>query len=158
MGVEGSGKSTVGRALADALGWHFAEGDDFHSEANKEKMHRGVSLTDKDRGPWLSALHSAMSKWHAEATNVVLAASALREIYRQQLFAGLPTSDYRIVYLDGPRRLLTQRVGARSGHFASPLILESQLRTLEPPQDATSISIGQTVEEQVNQIRSALHL
>jgi gluconokinase len=158
MGVEGSGKSTVGRALAEDLGWQFADGDDFHSAANKEKMHRGLALTDEDRAPWLAALHEQIVRWHDQQTNAVLAASALREKYRQQLFAGIPKADFHIVYLYGPASLLAQRIRNRVGHFAPPTMLDSQLATLEPPSDAIAISIAQTVPEQVKEIRTALHL
>lgn len=158
MGVEGAGKSTVGRALAEELAWHFADGDDFHPAANRAKLHAGVALTDEDRAPWLGALHTEILKWHKTHTNAVLAASALREIYRRQLFSGVPAADYRIVYLDGSPSLLAERVGNRSGHFASPAILTSQFATLEPPRDAIAVSISQGVSEQVKEIRSALQM
>src|SRR5258708_26827607 len=101
MGVEGAGKSTVGRALAQELGWQFADGDDFHSPENKAKIHAGIPLTDEDRAPWLAAMHDQIVRWHQSGTNAVLAASALKESYRQQLFAGIPPEDYRIVFLLG---------------------------------------------------------
>ena len=158
MGVEGSGKSTLGRALAESMGWTFADGDDFHSAANKQKLHNGIALTDQDRAPWVSAMHAEILRWRTSRTNAVLAASALREIYRQQIFEGVPESDYHVVYLCGPQDLLEERVRTRAGHFASPTLLGSQMRTLEPPKNAIDISIGQTVQEQVNEIRSALRL
>jgi gluconokinase len=158
MGVEGSGKSTVGRALAEAMGWTFADGDDFHSAANKQKLHNGTALTDRDRAPWLSAIHAEILEWHKSGTNAVLAASALRESYRQQLFEGLSESAYCIVYLCGPENVLAERVRTRVGHFASPTLLESQIRTLESPKNAINVSIAQTVPEQVDEIRAALRL
>jgi gluconokinase len=158
MGVEGAGKSTVGRALAQELGWQFADGDDFHSPENKAKIHAGIPLTDEDRAPWLAAMHDQIVRWHQSGTNAVLAASALKESYRQQIFAGIPPEDYRIVFLHGPASVLKERVTKRAGHFASPAILESQLETLEPPQNAIAISITQPLAEQVKEIRSALHL
>ena len=156
MGVEGSGKSTVGRALAAAQGWVFADGDDFHSAGNKKKLHLGIALTDEDRAPWLEAMHAAILRWHDLSTNVVLAASALRETYREQMFLGVPSSGYRIVYLEGSQQTLEDRLRTRVGHFASPEILSSQLATLEPPRNAITISISQTVEQQVDKIRAAL--
>ena len=158
MGVEGAGKSTVGRALAQELGWQFADGDDFHSAENKAKIHAGIPLTDQDRAPWLAAMHDQIVRWHQSGTNAVLAASALKESYRQQLFAGTPPEDYRIVFLHGPVSVLKERVAKRAGHFASPAILESQLETLEPPRNAIAISITQPLAEQVKEICSALHV
>ena len=158
MGVEGAGKSTVGRALAQELGWQFADGDDFHSAENKAKIHAGIPLTDEDRAPWLAAMHDQIVRWHQSGTNAVLAASALKESYRQQLLAGIPPEDYRIVFLHGPVFVLKERVAKRAGHFASPAILDSQLETLEPPRNAIAISITQPLAEQVKKIRSALHV
>jgi gluconokinase len=158
MGVEGAGKSTVGRALAQELGWQFADGDDFHSPENKAKIHAGIPLTDEDRAPWLAAMHNQIVRWHRTGTNAVLAASALKESYRQQLFAGIPPEAYRIVFLHGPASVLKERVTKRAGHFASPAILESQLETLEPPKNAIAISITQPLAKQVKEIRSALHV
>lgn len=158
MGVEGAGKSTVGSALATQLGWQFADGDDFHSTANKAKVHAGVPLTDRDRAPWLAALHEQIMRWHESGTDAVLAASALRERYRQQLFTGTFATESRVVYLYGSASLLAERVAMRAGHFASSAILASQLATLEPPSDAIAVSIAQPLPDQLREIRSALHL
>ncbi len=158
MGVEGAGKSTVGSAFAKQLGWQFADGDDFHSLANKAKVHAGVPLTEGDRAPWLAALHEQIMRWHASGTDAVLAASALRESYRQQLFAGIAPTESHVVYLYGSASLLSERLATRVGHFASSAILESQLATLEPPSDAVAVSIAQTLPEQLLEIRSALLL
>jgi carbohydrate kinase (thermoresistant glucokinase family) len=103
-------------------------------------------------------MHDQIVRWHQSGTNAVLAASALKESYRQQLFAGIPPEDYRIVYLYGPASVLKERLAKRVGHFASPAILESQLETLEPPQNAIAVSIAEPLAEQLKQIRSALHL
>ncbi len=87
MGVVGSGKTTVGRLLAEQLGWEFADADDFHSPANVEKIHKGIGLTDEDRTPWLQNLRKAILKWIVEQRSVVLACSALKHSYRSQLEA-----------------------------------------------------------------------
>ncbi len=102
MGVTGTGKTTVGRALAQSTGWAFADADDFHSEANREKMRAGIPLTDEDRVPWLESLHAQIVKWNAEGTNAILACSALRESYRATLIDGIPRESVRFFYLNGP--------------------------------------------------------
>jgi gluconokinase len=98
MGVEGSGKTTVGKLLAQALGWTFVDADDFHSGSNKEKMSRGIPLDDADRSPWLQAIHNFIADQVREGQNVVVACSALKESYREQLQRGLETN---VVYLKG---------------------------------------------------------
>ena len=128
MGVTGAGKTTVGRMLAERLGWVFLEADDFHSAANKEKMHRGDSLTDADRGPWLDAIHAELKANDSASKNVVLACSALKEEYREKLAAGL---DVRGVYLKGTPELIGERLRARQGHFAGESILADQFDVLE---------------------------
>jgi gluconokinase len=97
MGVVGAGKTTVGRLLAQKLGWHFADADDFHSAANVEKIRRGIPLDDSDRAPWLAALRDAILQWNAEGQNAVLACSALKRKYRD----ALRTDGVRFVYLKG---------------------------------------------------------
>src|SRR5277367_6544340 len=98
MGTTGSGKSTVGELLARKLGWVFLDADDFHSAANKEKMHRGMALSDADRGPWLAAIHSELVRQTEQGHDVVLACSALKQEYREVLRAGL---EMQVVYLKG---------------------------------------------------------
>src|SRR5580693_2259560 len=115
MGVTGSGKTTVGQLLAKRLGWEFADADDFHSAANKDKMHRGVPLTDADRIPWLAAIHEKLVQFSAQGRSVVLACSALKQTYRDLLFRDL---DVRLVCLKGSYELIDQRLRARTGHFA----------------------------------------
>src|SRR5271170_1902485 len=88
MGVVGSGKTTVGRLLAGQLGWGFADADDFHSAANVEKIRRGIALDDDDRRPWLESLRTAITQWIAEKRSFVLACSALKRSYRQELSVG----------------------------------------------------------------------
>jgi len=133
MGVTGAGKSTVGQMLAERLGWVFLEADDFHSAANKEKMHRGEVLTDADRLPWLGAIHVELKANDFAGKNVVLACSALKEEYRKRLVAGL---DVRTVYLKGTQGLIGERLHARQGHFAGEAILADQFEVIEEPAGA----------------------
>jgi gluconokinase len=138
MGVVGSGKTTVGSLLAAKLGWQFADADDFHPPGNIQKISHGIALTDADRAPWLAALRRAVEKWNDEGRSVVLACSALKDSYREELRAG----DVRFVYLKGDARLISQRLHERHGHFASDSILESQFADLEEPRDALVVSIA----------------
>jgi len=131
MGVSGSGKSYFAGKLAEATRWAFAEGDDYHSEANKAKMAAGIPLTDADRRPWLETLHQVMADWHAKGQSGILTCSALKETYRERLTANLPEA--RFVWLDPPRSVLQDRMMHRPGHFMPPALLDSQLATLEPP-------------------------
>src|SRR5580658_1786376 len=96
MGVTGSGKTTVGKLLAQRMGWIFLDADDFHSSANREKMHRGIPLSDADRAPWLDAIHDEMLRRNHDGENIVLACSALKQEYRDILGAGL---NMKIAYL-----------------------------------------------------------
>jgi gluconokinase len=137
MGIVGAGKTTVGQLLAQELGWRFADADDFHPAANVEKMRRGISLTDADRAPWLAVLHNAITRWNAESENVVLACSALKRAYRDELRAGT----VKFVYLKGSRELVLARLRTRHGHFATESILNTQLEDLEEPDDAITVPI-----------------
>lgn len=129
MGVAGSGKTTVGTLLAHELGWQFADADDFHPLENKEKINRGIALSDADRAPWLAAMRAAILQWNTAGENVALACSALKRAYRDELRAG----PVRFVYLKGDAAVLQQRLRSRHGHFADEKILASQLATLEEP-------------------------
>lgn len=133
MGVSGSGKSTVGQALADRLGAELVEGDDLHPAANVEKMRRGEPLDDADRAPWLDRLHAAIAERVAAGTDAVVASSALKRRYRDRLREGLPPDAVRIVHLDVDRATLLDRLGRRQGHFMPPALLDSQLADLEEP-------------------------
>ncbi|HXP22561.1 MAG TPA: gluconokinase, partial [Candidatus Sulfotelmatobacter sp.] len=130
MGVAGSGKSTVAGLLAARLSWVFLEADDFHSPANKEKMHRGIPLSDDDRLPWLDAIHAALVRQNKAGNNVVLACSGLKEEYRKRLSQGL---DVKVVYLKGSFELIESRLRGRTGHFAGESILADQFAVLEGP-------------------------
>jgi carbohydrate kinase (thermoresistant glucokinase family) len=131
MGVSGSGKSTVAAALAERLGFDYEDGDDYHSQANIDKMHAGTPLTDDDRWPWLRAIAGAIAAKIDNGRNVVVACSALKRIYRDILVRG--RDDVRIVYLKGSRELTAERLKDRRGHFINPSLLDSQFDTLEEP-------------------------
>jgi gluconokinase len=149
MGVTGSGKTTIGNLLAARLAWQFADADDFHSPANKEKMHKGIPLTDADRLPWLAAIHEQIAKWVTAKENVVLACSALKQSYRQLLWNG---PELKFVYLKGSYELIAERLRARKGHFADEHILAGQFRDLEEPNDAVTVDIGASPEQIVDEI------
>jgi gluconokinase len=140
MGVSGSGKSTVGALLAQALQVPFLEGDSFHPPDNVARMAAGIALTDADREGWLRTLAEQL-KHHAQS-GVVLSCSALKRRYRDTLRSGAP--DMALVYLRGAPDVLAQRMAGRSGHYMPPSLLSSQLATLEPPhadEDALTLDI-----------------
>lgn len=138
-GVSGAGKSTVGRALADALGAVLVDADDHHPPANVAKMAAGEPLTDADRGPWIDRLVAELRRSSAGHVPVVLACSALRRAHRERL-AGAVAGTV-VVHLDvGPDHLV-RRLGARTGHFMPPALLRSQLDDLEPPDPAEAVIV-----------------
>ena len=152
MGVTGTGKTTIAHLLAERTGWEFAEGDDYHSEANKEKMRAGVPLTDSDRAPWLDVLHSVLLGWADAGKSGVLTCSALKESYRRTLTDGLPKDSWHFVLLEAPKQVLADRLEHRTGHFMNPALLDSQLATLEIPDDAVDVSVVGTPEQSVDLI------
>jgi len=157
MGVVGAGKTTIGTLLAQKLGWRFADADDFHPSENKAKIKRGIPLTDADRGPWLAAMRLAILQWNAGSENVVLACSALKRKYRDELRTG----PVRLVYLKGDSALVLDRLRSRHGHFADEKILASQLETLEEPagderDHAIAVQIDRSPDEIVSAIIAAL--
>jgi len=154
MGVVGAGKTTVGSLLAQKLDWAFADADDFHPAVNVEKIRHGVALTDADRAPWLAALRDSILKWTAQGKNVVLACSALKQKYRDELCA----PGVQFVYLEGDYELIRARLHDRHGHFATESILKSQLADLEKPEDALTVEIDQTPEAIVQEIIDKLKL
>jgi gluconokinase len=156
MGVTGTGKTTVGQALAARTGWPFADADDSHSASNRAKMHAGIPLTDEDREPWLRSLNEQIVTWLGNGVNGILACSALKESYRAELTAGTGPRSVRFIFLTGSPELIRQRMEARHSHYMPESLLPSQLATLEPPSDAIEISIAQTVSAMVDQILSAL--
>jgi gluconokinase len=148
MGVVGAGKTTVGSLLAQKLGWQFADADDFHPAANVEKISRGVPLNDSDRAPWLAALRDTVLHWNLEGQNAVLACSALKRKYREEL----RVDGVRFVYLKGDLELIEQRLRTRRRHFASDSILKSQFEDLEEPDDAITVDIDKTPDTIVSEI------
>ena len=155
MGVTGSGKTTVGKALAESVHWQFADADDFHPPANIAKMRAGIPLDDADRRPWLAALRTQIDQWLQAGTNAVLACSALKQAYREQLVA---SSEVRVVYLCGSRELIAERLKQRHGHYMDPNLLPSQFATLEEPRDAFVVDVDASVDEIVGRIRTVLSL
>jgi gluconokinase len=153
MGVTGAGKTTVGKLLAQRLGWKFLDADDFHPPENIEKMKHGIPLTDSDREPWLAAIHAALLDDAAQ--NVVLACSALKQKYREKLAAGL---EMRICYLKGSFEAISSHIEHRTGHFAGEAILAGQFADLEEPDDAMVLDATATPEENVRVALSKLNL
>jgi carbohydrate kinase (thermoresistant glucokinase family) len=147
MGVSGCGKTTVGKMLADELNAVFYDADDFHPAANRDKMARGIPLDEEDRKPWLQSIAETI---RAQNQTFVLACSALRESYRQQLLAACPSM--KIIHLHGSRELLLERMQQRQGHFMPASLLDSQLATLEPPRSALTLNIELPPEELVERI------
>ena len=158
MGPAGSGKTTVGKLLAKQLSWEFADGDDFHSPANKQKMSRGVGLTDEDRVPWLQSIRDAIDQWLAERRSVVLACSALKRSYRERLGVDSDAKDIKAVYLKGSYDLVLDRLRDRKGHYAREQLLASQLADLEEPTDSITIEVSRSPEQIVAEIRKQLGL
>jgi gluconokinase len=154
MGVSGTGKSTIGKLLSDRTGWAFYDADDFHPQANIDKMHRGIPLADCDRLPWLEELQRLIKKTLADKQTAILACSALKSNYRQILSQN--SSQVVFIYLRGNYECLQSRVKLRSGHFMNSDLLKSQFDTLEEPQNAIIVDVAQPpeaiVEEILNQI------
>jgi len=146
MGVSGSGKSTVGRMLAERLGATFLDADDFHPPANVAKMRAGVPLDDADRAPWLDLLATELA---SPAGPIVLACSALKTAYRERLRRTAP--DLVTIFLHGDPAIIRRRMEARGGHFMPATLLESQLRALEMPEDALRLDIAEPPERLAEQ-------
>jgi len=144
MGVAGSGKTTIGKKLAEFLACPFYDADDFHPPSNKEKMSRSEPLTDEDRAPWLEAISKELKGLESGNGLCVLACSALKQKYRDFLSNDLPV---RWVYLKGSKDLILKRLKARKGHFADEGLLESQFRDLEEPQNAFVVDIAKDSSE-----------
>jgi gluconokinase len=153
MGVCGCGKTTVGRALAEDIGWEFLDADDLHPPSNVAKMASGVALTDEDRWPWYERIADELRRATAAGRHVVLACSALKQTYRDWLSHGV---DLRVVYLKGDAATITPRLASRRGHFMPASLLASQFETLEEPRDAIVVDVAEPVEAQVAAITRAL--
>ncbi len=155
MGVTGAGKTTIGRALATALGWEFHDGDDLHSEASKRKMHRGIVLDDSDRAPWLNAIRKLIEAMLSDGRNGVVACSALKQSYRDEIV--VDPNSVKVIYLKGSSALIAQRLRNRGAHFMNPDLLQSQFDTLEEPHDAMVVDVSSAPEAIVNEIIARLH-
>ncbi len=140
MGVSGAGKTRIGELLAERLACDFTDGDAFHSEANKEKMHRGIPLTDEDRWPWLRTIRAAIEAKERAGETAVFTCSSLKRSYRDVLRAG--DEGVLFVYLKGSFEVLHERLATRTGHFFDPSLLQSQLDTLEEPGPDEAIVVG----------------
>lgn len=151
-GVSGSGKTTVGRALANNLGWSFHDADDLHSAENIDRMRQGLPLDDAMREPWLRRVRAVIEGALRDRRGAVMACSALKAKYRRILSEGLDA--VRFVFLHAERELLQQRLAERVGHFAGPALIESQLAALETPNEALNLDASRPVAELVAAIRS----
>ena len=156
MGVSGAGKTTIGRLLASQMGWEFRDGDDLHSDASKGKMARGIALTDSDRAPWLAGIRNLITKSLARDANLVLACSALKRSYRDQI--AVDPERVKFVYLKGSRELIGARIAARTSHFMNKNLLDSQFETLEELHDGIVVEIAATPGEIAVNIRKQLGL
>jgi gluconokinase len=156
MGAAGAGKTTVGRALAAALGWPFVDADDLHDARSVARMRSGTPLEDEHRRPWLERVHQAMLQADRSRHSIVVACSALREEYRAQLARDVTRIAF--VFLDASPALLRDRLERRVGHFMPPSLVDSQLEILEPPRDGIRIEAAQPVDAQVQAVRVALGL
>jgi gluconokinase len=149
IGVSGSGKSTIGTALARAIGCQFLEGDTLHSQANIDKMSRGIPLDDDDREPWLAEVHKRMADASERGMDLVVACSALKQAYRQTLERGL---ELKWVYLKGSHALFRSRLQQRTAHFMKANMLESQFDALEEPSNAIIVDAASSPEVIVERI------
>ena len=153
MGVAGSGKSTIGRMLARALGGDFYDADDLHPQANRDKMRRGIPLNDEDRAPWLRRLHDELQQQIDNGRSVILACSALKESYRKVLSD--ETIPPKFVYLDVDPETIQSRLQHRT-HFFPKELMDSQFAALEKPKDAIIVDARKSLAEVVNQVIQAL--
>jgi carbohydrate kinase (thermoresistant glucokinase family) len=153
MGVCGCGKTTVGQALAEELGWTFVDADDLHPPENVAKMASGVALTDEDRWPWYDRIVAELRRLDKAGQHVVLACSALKQAYRDRVAGG---GDVRTVFLKGDAATIEPRLASRRGHFMPSSLLASQFATLEEPRDAIVVDIALPVAAQVAAITRAL--
>lgn len=159
MGVSGSGKTTVAQILAERLGRPFAEADEFHPQANIDKMSAGTPLTDEDRWPWLATVRDWLSQQAGAGRSTVVTCSALRRAYRDLLREA--DGRVRFVHLTADPGIISPRLGTRSGHFMPPSLLPSQLATLEPlvdGEDGVVVLVDVPPEEVADRVLAALGL
>lgn len=161
MGVSGSGKTTVGKLLAERLGWHYQEGDALHPPENVAKMSGGTPLADADRIPWLQRIAGRIDEWRSRGESGVITCSALKRAYRDIVIGDRP--DVRLVHLKGSRELIGRRMAARKGHFMPAALLDNQFATLqEPCADERPITVeidgtpAEIVEEIVRRLKPEL--
>lgn len=155
-GVAGSGKTTIGQALASELGWRFVEGDLFHSPASIQKMKSGIPLTDGDRAGWLSRLHDYMLQLFSAHKNAVMSSSALKQSYRELLRRDIDPHDLRFVYLSVTPQTAYKRMRERVGHFMPKELIFSQFEILEPPPQGEALWVD--AEKPVTEIVSQISL
>ena len=153
-GVSGCGKSTVGALLGETLGWRFFDADDFHPQANIDKMRAGIALTDADRAPWLAILADEMQQLSAQGENAILACSALKQAYRDRLEQD--SGQVTFVHLAGSFEMIAARLRNRSHEFMNDSLLTSQFATLEVNEGGVTIDIGDSLSEIVAKIRAEL--
>jgi gluconokinase len=156
MGVSGCGKTSVGQQLSQRLDWPFYDGDDFHPKENVKKMAAHIPLSDADRAPWLRILHDLIADHLSEGRSMLLACSALKQNYRDQLANGNPGTFF--VYLKGDFDLIFGRMQARSGHYMKAEMLRSQFETLEEPTAALTVDIGANLDRITEEIITQMHL
>lgn len=156
MGVSGCGKTTVGKLLAERLAWPFYDGDDFQPKDNLAKMAQGLPLNDRDRRPWLMAIHNLLAGLCARNGRAVVACSALKQDYRDLLLNGL--DGIGLVWLKGEFGLIEERLQRRQGHFFKAAMLGGQYEVLEEPADALVVRVDNTPEAIVGHIRKGLDL
>ena len=154
MGVSGSGKTTIGTALATRLGWAFVEGDDWHPPQNVAKMSVGTPLTDEDRWPWLDRLNAELRAREGRGESVVVTCSALKQSYRDRLTRGL--ARWKLVFLNGSFELLSKRLAERKHRYMPASLLQSQFAALEPPVQAIAVDVAEPLERSVERIAAAL--
>lgn len=156
IGVTGAGKTCVGMALAEKLGWVFLDADDLHGDANLNKLHAGIPLEDADRWPWLDRVRTIIAAYLARQQNVIIACSALKHTYRRHLRV---SPEVALVYLNASEGVLEERLKRRRGHFMNPSLLKSQLETFEAPQDdILVVDASRSSAEIVQLIRATLHV
>jgi gluconokinase len=156
MGVSGCGKSTLGKILGKKLSLPFYDADDYHFPENIKKMESGSPLTDQDRKPWLTLLAQKIKFWESSG-GAVLACSSLKQIYRDSLSSTTTTGVVKFIYLKGDKVILHSRLTNRDAHFMPENLLDSQLQTLEPPEDAITILIENSLEEMLSQILKQIY-
>lgn len=157
MGVSGSGKSTIGEKMAEATGGDFFDGDDFHPQANIDKMHAGHPLTDEDRIPWLQRLRQLIEEQKHKGVPTFIACSALKKTYRM-ILTGDGDPAVKFVFLEGSFSLIQERIEARKGHFMAESLLRSQFDALQAPEGAVTVDISQSPDQIVNELKRHLHL